>query len=167
MDEDPAPAWATPMLRWCRRPASAQGDLPHSIDDVVADAEVLGAARCRTGAGFGVGRCRPARVWCPADGAVWRARCCSGGGRRRAGVWSSASVGGRGLAVEPAFEGLVEAFDFALGLGVAGGPFFWRIPEVGQEVFEAVAAAGESGGVDRAVVGERGGGQAVGVDGRR
>ena len=32
----------------------------------------------------------------------------------------SAMVAGGGSGGEPAFEGLVEAFDFALGLGVAG-----------------------------------------------
>ena len=49
--------------------------------------------------------------------------------------------------------------------GWPGVPFFWRMPEVGEQVFEAVAAAGEAGRVDRPVVGERGGGPAVGVAG--
>ena len=37
--------------------------------------------------------------------------------------------------------------------------------DAGEQVFEAVAAAGETRGVDRSVVGERGGRPAVGVAG--
>jgi hypothetical protein len=53
--------------------------------------------------------------------------------------------------LEPAFEGLVEAFDLALGLWVAGVAVFLPDAEVVKEVFEAVAASDEAGGVDDSV----------------
>jgi hypothetical protein len=59
--------------------------------------------------------------------------------------------GGGGLSGEPAFQGLVEAFDRALGLGMAGMAVLLGDAEVGEQVLEAVAAAGETGGVDRPV----------------
>jgi hypothetical protein len=59
--------------------------------------------------------------------------------------------GGGGLSGEPAFQGLVEAFDLALGLGMAGMAVLLGDAEVGEQVLEAVAAAGETGGVDRPV----------------
>ena len=68
-------------------------------------------------------------------------------------------VGGFGLLLEPAFEGLVEAFDFPAGGGVVGGGVDLADSEVAEFGFEFVAsaaAAGESGGEDHAVVGEGG-----------
>ena len=47
------------------------------------------------------------------------------------------------------------------GLGMARSPVPLADAEVGEQVLEAVASAGEARGVDRAVVGERGGGPAV------
>ena len=61
---------------------------------------------------------------------------------------------GRRVGGEPALQGLVEAFDLALGLRCPGDPFFWRMPR-SEQVFERVASAGEAGGVDAAVVGQR------------
>ncbi len=58
----------------------------------------------------------------------------------------------------------MEAFDFALGLRVVRGAVLLLDAEEGQEVFEGVASAAESGGVNPSVVGEGGGGRAVGVD---
>jgi hypothetical protein len=55
------------------------------------------------------------------------------------------------LSGEPAFLGLVEAFDLALGLRMVGVAVFLGDAEAGEQVFEAVAAAGEAGGVDRSV----------------
>ena len=49
-----------------------------------------------------------------------------GQGRRR---W----VGG-----QPAFEGLVEAFDLALGLWWLGEPFFWVMPSRGSRYSKAL-----------------------------
>ena len=72
--------------------------------------------------------------------------------------------GGRWLLGEPLLQGLVEAFDLALGLRVAGVAVLLLDPQGGEQVFEGVAAAGEAGGVDRAVVGQGRGGWAVGVD---
>ena len=62
-------------------------------------------------------------------------------------------VGGAGS--EPAFEGLVEALDLALGLGVAGGAVLLADAEHREQVFECVAAAPEPGAVDPGVVRER------------
>ena len=62
--------------------------------------------------------------------------------------------GGGGLSGEPALQGLVEAFDLALGLRMAGMAVLLGDAQVGEQVFEAVAAAGETRGVDRPVVGE-------------
>ena len=60
----------------------------------------------------------------------------------------------------------MEALNLALGLGMARRAVLLADPEVGEQVLEAVAAAGEARGVDGAVVGERGGRPAVGVAGR-
>jgi hypothetical protein len=59
--------------------------------------------------------------------------------------------GGRWLGCEPALQGLVEAFDLALGLRIVGMAVLLRDAQVGDQVFEAVAAASEPGCVDRAV----------------
>jgi hypothetical protein len=48
--------------------------------------------------------------------------------------------GGPGSAGQPAFEGLVEAFDFALGLGVSGVTVFLSDAQTGQQAFEVVVA---------------------------
>ncbi|WP_284975607.1 hypothetical protein, partial [Arthrobacter sp. efr-133-TYG-104] len=61
---------------------------------------------------------------------------------------------------EPAFEGLVEPFDFSLGLRVPGAAVLLGDAHGRDEGFEGVpaaAAAGEAGGVDHAVVGQGGG----------
>ena len=50
-------------------------------------------------------------------------------------------VVGRG---QPAFEGLAEAFDLALGLGVAGVSVLFGDAQAGDEAFEVVVAVGES-----------------------
>lgn len=64
--------------------------------------------------------------------------------------------GGSWSGAEPFLEGGVEAFDFALGLGVVGGAVFLPDAEVGEEDFEAVGSAAVSGGEDESVVGQRG-----------
>ncbi len=46
----------------------------------------------------------------------------------------------------------MEPFDFALGLRMARVAVLLCDAEVGEQVFEAVAAAGEAGRVDRAIV---------------
>lgn len=77
-----------------------------------------------------------------------------------------AGEGGCGrLRGEPAFLGLVESFDLALGLGVKGLAVLLGDAEGGQEVLEGVAAAAEPGGIDPPVVRERRGGQSAGVAG--
>ena len=58
---------------------------------------------------------------------------------------------GGGLGCEPALQSLVKAFDFALSLRMVGVAVLLRDAQAGEQVFEAVAAAGEAGGVDRPV----------------
>ena len=48
-----------------------------------------------------------------------------------------------------------KPFGLALGLGVAGGYVLLADAEQRQDVFERVAPAGEPGGVDAAVIGQR------------
>nr|WP_254902513.1 hypothetical protein [Mycobacterium simiae] len=62
-----------------------------------------------------------------------------------------------GLAVQPFFEGLVEAFDLAAGLGVVGPGVFEDDAQGGQFGLQGSAPAGAggvSGGEDHAVVGQ-------------
>jgi len=61
---------------------------------------------------------------------------------------------GCGPGIEPAFEGLVEAFNLALGLRVVGMPVLLGDAQGCDEVFERVAAASEFCGVNPAVIGQ-------------
>ena len=68
-------------------------------------------------------------------------------------------VVGGGLGGEPFFEGLLETFDFSAGGGVVGRGvllFGAEVSEAGLEGVSAAFPAGEAGGVDHGVVGERG-----------
>ena len=65
---------------------------------------------------------------------------------------------------EPALQGLVEPFGLALGLGVSRGPVLLTDPEDREDVFEGVASAGEPGGVDAPVIGQRRGWRPVFLD---
>lgn len=75
--------------------------------------------------------------------------------------------GGLGrLGAEPFLEGLLETFDFPLGLRVVGVPVLLGDVAAVEFVFEAVSSSfvfgrGEADGVDHAVVGEGRGGVAV------
>ena len=69
-----------------------------------------------------------------------------------------------GLGPEPVLHGLLESFDFPLGLGVVRLAVLLLDPEAAQFVLEGVAAAaaaGQAGGEDHAVVGQGGGRDAV------
>ena len=73
-------------------------------------------------------------------------------------------VVGAALGGEPFFEGLLETFDFPAGGGVVGRRVLLFGAEVSEAGLEGVAAnfpAGEAGGVDHGVVGERGRGNPV------
>ena len=73
-------------------------------------------------------------------------------------------VVGGGPRGEPFLEGLLETFDFPAGGGVVGCRVLLFGAEVSEAGLEGVAAAfpaGEAGGVDHGVVGERGPGKAV------
>ena len=52
--------------------------------------------------------------------------------------------GGSGSASQPALEGLVEAFNFALGLGMSGVAVFLGDAKAGQKAFKVVVAVCES-----------------------
>ena len=71
---------------------------------------------------------------------------------------------GRWPGSEPALQRLVETFGLALGLGVSWGPVLLADAEQRQDVFEGVAPAGEPGGVDAAVIGQRAGWRPVFLD---
>ena len=84
------------------------------------------------------------------------------------GVEQGLQVGEGGCgwsACEPLLEGLLDAFDLAAGLGVAGSGVLLRDVESFQLVLELVAAAAVAGGEDQAVVGQDAGGDAVGGNG--
>ena len=72
---------------------------------------------------------------------------------------------GGGLGGEVFFEGLLETFDFSAGGGVVGcGVLLFGVAQGREAGLEGVAAAfpaGEAGGVDHGVVGERGRGNPV------
>ena len=78
-------------------------------------------------------------------------------------------VAGAGWAASQRLEGLVEAFDFAAGGRVVRSRVLLDDTEAVEEVFEAVAAAlaaGQAGGEDHPVVGQRGGRDTVVFAGR-
>ena len=141
----------------------AQGDPATAIDQVVAEPE---GAR-RTPPGRVRLRSRPVGLGRgdPPDGPV-RSLLVVGEPEGVELRLQLAEGPGCGSLPEPALEGLVEAFDLALGPGMAGRPVLLADGEVREQGLEGVASPGEARRVDRAVVGERGGGPAVGVAGR-
>ena len=64
-------------------------------------------------------------------------------------------VGGSWSCLEPLFEGLVEAFDFPLGLGMVGFAVLLLDAEVEQFDFEAVGSVSVSCGEHHSVVCQR------------
>ena len=140
------------------KPATApQGYGALAVGDVIAEAEVASA-----GVRWHRLRCRPIRfARCPPTNCSMRPLLVIG---RPEGVELGLELGqarDRRPLAEPAFQGLVEALDLALGLRVGRRSVLLTDAEVGEEILEVVAAAGEARGVDRAVVGERGFGPAV------
>jgi hypothetical protein len=96
--------------------AASEGDGARGVDGVVADAEVpvavvVGVGFGAPGVGLGGGA--------PVQGAVGTAGVVVVG--ERVGLVLQAGQGGAWPRVQPAFEGLVEALDLALGLGVVRG----------------------------------------------
>ena len=119
----------------------SQGEFAEFVDGVVADAQVC--AGLAVGVGFGsglVGVFGGGVAWV---GAVGSLGVVDGGEGVEQGL--QFGQGGRSWSGgEPAFEGLVEAFDFALGLWVVGVAVFLGDAQGGQEAFEVVVAVGES-----------------------
>jgi hypothetical protein len=105
----------------------AEGDGACRADDVGAD-PVVGVAGPVAWSGFGPGGVGGRRGGMVRQRPV-RPVLVVGGGE---GVEEGLELGERaGLGVlggEPVLEGLLESFDFALGLGWFGRPFFWVMP---------------------------------------
>lgn len=144
---------------------NAQGDGSGFADAVGADAVVGVDAGCWVG--FGPAGVNGGRGGVVGQGSVWAAVVVFVDEGVELGL-DVAECGGFGLLLEPAFEGLVEAFDFPTGGGVVGGGVDLADSEVAEFGFEFVAsaaAAGESGGEDHAVVGEGGVRDAMGCGG--
>jgi hypothetical protein len=137
----------------------AQGDGALDVGDVVAEAEV-GPGRVGAG-GLRPGR-RPVRLpgRDPADRPVRPPLVVGEAEGVELGLKLAQGPCCR-LTREPAFQGLVEALDLALGLGMPGRPVLLPDAEVGEQVLEPVATTGEPGRVDGAVVSERRGRPAV------
>ena len=154
------PAWAMPMPRWCMRPGPADADFAAFADVVVAQPVVAGRGAGGPGLRPGaVGLARGLPLHCavravlvvvPAEDVELRLEKAGQGG------------GGR-LCGEPAFLGLVEPFDLALGLGVERMPVLLGDAQGGQQVLEGVAAAAEAGGAGAPVAGQGRRGQPVSV----
>ena len=127
---------------------AAEADLAEAVDVVGADPVVRIAALSGWGGfdGGGIGLGWGGAVQCPVGSDL----VVDVGEGVELGL-QLGDGGGGWLGGEPAFLGLVEAFDLALGLGMAGVAVLLGDAEAGQQVFEAVAAAGEAGGVDRPV----------------
>lgn len=106
----------------------AQGDAS-AVDDVAADPVV----HLREAAGGGgAGACVPRFGWCgPVERAVWPAGVVDVDERVELGLQVGEGVGGV-AGGQPAFEGLVEPFDFAAGLRVVGAGVDQADAEGGQ-----------------------------------
>ncbi len=127
----------------------AQGEFAELVDDVGADSD--GGGGLVAGGGFGageVGLFGREVVWVGAVAALGVVDDAEGVEE----FLEFGQGGWVGSCGQPAFEGLVEAIDLSLGLGVAGVAVALGDAQGGQESFEVVVAAGESRGVDRAVV---------------
>jgi hypothetical protein len=143
------------------RPAWRMLTLPPAADMVVA--QPADAAGRPGGRGFGqgpVGLAGSGALHCPvravlvvvlAEGVELVLQAGQGGGGR--------------LPVQPAFLGLVEPLDLALGLRVKRSAVLLRDGEGCEQVLEGVPPAAGPGGADATVAGERRGGQPVGVAG--
>jgi len=140
----------------------AQGDAAGLVDLVVAQpvvAALVAAGRGGLGSGLvGLG-----------GGAAGEGSVRSGGVVVLSpGVEQGLELGDGGRwwsAGEPLLEGLLDAFDFAAGLGMRGSGVLLRDVQAFELVLELVAAASVSGGEDQSVVGQDAGGDAVAGNG--
>jgi hypothetical protein len=115
---------------------SAEAHLAFGVEAVVAQSVVL-LGLCAGGSGLGGGAIGVARG-VAAHRAVGALLVVVLAELVELALQLDAAVGERS-GVQPALERLVEAFDLALCLGVAGGAVLLTDPEHGQEVFEGVA----------------------------
>jgi hypothetical protein len=128
----------------------AEGELAVGVDAVGADAVVARRAGS-AGGGFG-----PGGVGGGGCLAVWQAAVrplvVVVGGEGVQGSLELGEGGGlAGLGGEPFLQGLPEPLGLPLGLGVVRLAVFLPDFQAAQLVLQAVAAAGEPGGIDRAV----------------
>lgn len=115
----------------------ADGDFAVLVDFVGAGAPfgAGGAGRC------GFRECGVGLVWgSAADGAVWALGVVPGLEFGEQGLQVLGGVG-QWVGCEEAFEGLVEAFDLSLGLGVAWAAVLLGDAVGGEELFESAAGA--------------------------
>ena len=120
-------------------PSQGHGTL--LVGDVVAQAEV---ARCAATGRMRLGRRPVGRARGDPPGRPVRPLLVVG---EPEGIELALELGDRAcrrLLPEPALQGLVEALDLALGLGMPWGAVLLADAEVGEQVLEAVAAAGEA-----------------------
>ena len=80
--------------------------------------------------------------------AVGACVCCRWRGSGRVGLAWSARVGGGGVGASQRLRVWWKRSILPWVWGWPGWPFFWVMPQGGEEVFEVVAAVGESCGVD-------------------
>ena len=159
--EDAFAGVAAPMPRWCMRPARRKVIVPVGVEAVVAQAVVArgrpfggGGLRGRAvglAGGFALQRCGGGGVRCSGAELVELALQLGEGGRGRLARASAAGSGGSVRSC-PGFAGVRVSRSSADA-------------EDREEVLEGVAAAAEAGGVDAAVIGQRGGRSAVLING--
>ena len=137
----------------------ADGDASGLVDFVVADTPVSvspgggGFGAGGVGVGWGVVTERSVGSGCVVD-------VCEG---VELGLQLGQSSRGW-LCAEPLLHGLLKSLDFALGLRVVGFAILLGDAQDDELVFETVVAVAESGGEDKAVICQRGFGDAVDAD---
>src|SRR5580700_797780 len=143
--------------------AGAQGDGAVGVDDVGAD-PVVGVGGAVAGGGFGPGCIGGGGGGPVRQGSVGPAGVVVGGEGIQEGLELGEGGGLVWLGGQPSVQGLPEPLDLALGLRVVRAAVLLGGAEPAQLVLEGVAAAAAAGkarGVDHAVIGQRGGRDAV------
>ena len=137
----------------------SEGDGSGVVDAVFSDSPVpVGSCwGCFRAGGVGLCRCSPVEGSVRADGVVVVPE------RVELGLKVLDRLG-RGLGSEPFLQGLLESFDFPLGLWVVRSAVLLIDAEQVQLVLERVPAVADAGGENEAVVSEGGGGRPVFAD---
>ena len=131
--------------------------------DVVAEAEVAPAGGTRRPPWASPGTPRRASAGRPPGAAAAR---CRRARKASSWAWSSARVGARRPPSSQRFRVWWKRSILPWVWGWPGEPFFWRMPRYASRYSKLLRPPVKRDGVDGPVVGERGGGPAVGVAGR-